>query len=416
MDAVPTEQATETDHAPDSRSGGTERTATSADPLTVVFFDGSAASYGGGSEMIVRLLTRIDTEAFDPVLLSQHRDELCRRLADAVSIEIVPYPGSLDQYDGKILDQPRYRTVGTGLRVLQYNLHARNVLGRADVLWCVNLRSLLTIGPYVATSSMPVIWNVGLGHPSEGVFRHLNGLGLRVADHVFIESEHQARRLFTEEQYAEHADGFRIFAKGIDTGRFAPGRSEPPLAGKHQTIGTAASLTPRKGVEYFVEAAIDLLDERDDLEFQIAGEPPHEADVEYGDRLRSRVEAAGHGDAIHFLGWVEEMPRFYDGLDAFVLPSRNEGVPGVVREALSMELPAVATDVGGTREVVRDGRTGLLIDPEAPEEIVEAVRSLVANPEAARAMASAGRELVERRFSVDAYVENYEAFLEEVGR
>ncbi|GAB3684707.1 glycosyltransferase [Salinarchaeum chitinilyticum] len=385
-----------------------------SDAITAVFFDGSPPSHGGGSEMVYRLLTRLDEHAVRPVLLAHSDDQLCQRLRGEVAVEVVPFRGSLDRYDGQILEQSTLRSVGTVARIGQFNVEARHALRDADVVWCMNLRSLLTIAPFALASPTPIVWNIGLGQPSEGLYRRLNGIGLRLADRVFIESERQARRLFTEEQYAQFADSFRIFPKGIDVERFTLDRSTPPLAEQPATIGTAASLTPRKGVEEFVEAAIALRAQRQDLRFLIAGEPPHEADREYAEALRERITESGNADAIELLGWVEDMPPFYDRLDAFVLPSHNEGVPGAVREALSMELPVVATDVGGTREVVRDGETGLLIEPADPEAIVGALRSILENPGAARAMATRGRALVEETYSVDAYVDRYEAFLQEV--
>lgn len=426
------------------RSAAEAATAAAAEPITVVFFDGSPPSYGGGSEMLARLLTRLDESRFEPLLLTQHRDRLCRRLDGEVQIEIASFPGSLDRYDGAILEQPLHRTVGTGLRLLQYNVRARRVLADADVVWCANLRSVLTVAPTTTASGTPVIWNVGLGQPSTGVYRYLNELGLGVADRVFLESEHQAQRLFTDGQYDAYADAFEIFPKGIDAERFAVDRPRPPLSGDAVTIGTAASITPRKGLEFLVEAAIRLLDEAGargaadaggsagpesdrrsvdadqrsvdaDLEFLIAGAPPHESDERYAEALRRRVAHAGY-DEITFLGWVQDVPAFYERLDAFVLPSRNEGVPGAVREAMASGLPVVVTDVGGTRTVVRDGETGLLIEPADAAALADAIRSLLANPEWARELATAGQALVRERFSVAAYVERYESFLREVAQ
>jgi glycosyltransferase involved in cell wall biosynthesis len=401
---------------------GEPGTAQTAEPLTLVFFDGSPDSYGGGSEMLVRLLTRLDESRFEPILLTQHRDRLYRRLDGEVRVEAVPFPGSLDRYDGAILEQSLPRTVGTGLRLLQYNVRARRVLADADVLWCANLRSVLTVAPSTVASGTPVIWNVGLGQPSTGVYRYLNELGLAVADRVFLESERQARRLFTDVQYEANADAFAVFPKGIDAERFAVDRPRPPLSGATARIGTAASITQRKGLEVLVEAAIRLLDEAEDspaavdLEFLVAGTPPHESDERYAEALQRRVAHAGYAEAITFLGWVEDAPGFYERLDAFVLPSRNEGVPGAVREAMASGLPVVATDVGGTRDVVRDGETGILIEPDDDAALADAVRSLLADPEWARGLGSAGRALVRERFPVTTYVDRYESFLEEVAR
>lgn len=398
-----------------TRTTPRERQPTTQSTVDVCFVQRASPSFGGGSQMLWRLLDGLDEDRFDVTLLSQFEDEVCRRAADTdhVSVEIVPYRGSLDAYDKRVLSQPPHRLVESGVRVLQFDLEARDALLSADVVWCDCLRSVLTIAPVATVSSAPVVWNIGLGYESTGLRRYLNEAALRVADRVFIESRQQAREVFTEGQYAAHRDAFVSFHKGIDTDEYAP--SGDRSRGDTLRVGTAALLTPRKGIEHFVDAAATIAARRDDVSFAVAGDTVRESDRSYRRALEQRVEDAGLADRFEFLGWVEDMPDYYDSLDVFVLPSSNEGIPGAVREAMATEVPTVATAVGGTPDVIDHGETGLLVEPEDADALAGAIERLLDDPGARDRLGRAGRERIVRRFSLEQYVQRYESLFAALG-
>src|SRR4029077_6144931 len=92
-----------------------------------------------------------------------------------------------------------------------------------------------------------------------------------------------------------------------------------------------------------------------------------------------------------FVGYQEEVARFYDASDALLLPSVNEGTPVSVIEALAAERPAVATRVGGTPDVIRDGVDGYLVDVGDADELADRLARLAADPDTRRQMGTAGR-------------------------
>lgn len=378
---------------------------------TVLFFHTASDSFGGGSKMLLRLLRSIDKDEFEPIVLSQYRDELCRRAEECgIHVEIVPFRGILDTYNRGLLSLSPWKMGKTGLRICQFNVEARQLLREVDIIWCKNLRAVLTLGPYALASNTPIIWNIGLGLESEGKMAYLNEIGLRLADVVFMEYNDQATQIFTDRQQSIYDDKFISFHKGIDVEAFSA--SEVPNPGENQTvIGTAAVLSKRKGIEYLIDSVAELHEDGRNVELRIAGEPSTVDDNEYKQRLENQVEERGIDDIVTFVGWVEDMPDFYDKLDVFVLPSFGEGIPGAVREALAMERPVVATDVGGTAKVVRNGETGLLIEPGNTQSITQALGTLIENPEYATEMGISGRELIGERYSKEHYVEQYETFL-----
>jgi glycosyltransferase involved in cell wall biosynthesis len=137
-------------------------------------------------------------------------------------------------------------------------------------------------------------------------------------------------------------------------------------------IGTAALLERRKGIDVLLEASARL-------------STPHRL-VVYGDGpLRAELESVAR-DLVaptEFPGFVSDVEEKIAELDVFVLPSRGENLPIAILEAMAAALPVVATRVGGVPEVVVDGETGLLVEPEDAAELAEAL-DRVASDEAFR--------------------------------
>jgi glycosyltransferase involved in cell wall biosynthesis len=128
------------------------------------------------------------------------------------------------------------------------------------------------------------------------------------------------------------------------------------------------------------------------------------ADVETGGAYRRELEAEaerlGVADRVVLAGYRPSVAAELAEVDALVLPSRIEGLPVVVLEAMAHAKPVVATPVGGTPELVEDGVTGVLVDDV--DGLAEALRRLAADPDEARRLGEAGRRRVEERFSEEA--------------
>jgi len=167
------------------------------------------------------------------------------------------------------------------------------------------------------------------------------------------------------------------------------------LLGRHlerPVIVTIGRLSPEKGHADLVEAVALLRDRGSVVTTVLVGDGPARA------ALEEKVKAAGLAERVHFPGYVTNTARILESSDLMVLPSHTEGLPNVALEALLMEVPVVATRVGGTPEVVIDGVTGQLVEPHAPAALASAIGAFAANQEPLRAMARAGRSRVESEF------------------
>ena len=95
-------------------------------------------------------------------------------------------------------------------------------------------------------------------------------------------------------------------------------------------------------------------------------------------------------------------------MDLFVSSSRFEGLPAVILESMASGTPVVATNTSGTVEIVRDGDTGLLVQPEDPDALANAVHTLLTSPASAQAMASNAERMVREEFSFEAAARRHE--------
>lgn len=164
---------------------------------------------------------------------------------------------------------------------------------------------------------------------------------------------------------------------------------EGPLA------GCMAALRPDKGVDVFVNAAPRVLDRVPEARFAVVGNGPARGELE---RL---ADALDLGDRLRFFDFTPPSARQLRSLDVYVLPSRTEAFPIGVLEAMACGVPQVATDVGGTREAVRDGESGVLCPPETPSRLADAMVRLLVDPHLRARMRHASLQRFERYFTLE---------------
>lgn len=126
------------------------------------------------------------------------------------------------------------------------------------------------------------------------------------------------------------------------------------------------------------------------------------------------VRELGVADRVRFLGVRADIPELLNASDIFVLPSRWEGNPMSVMEAMAAGLPVVATAVGGVPELVQDGTTGLLVPNEDTEALAQALQRLVDNPDLRATMGNHARRVAQKRFDARVMTRAYEALYESI--
>ena len=128
--------------------------------------------------------------------------------------------------------------------------------------------------------------------------------------------------------------------------------------------------------------------------------------------LRPKLEALaanlGISRAVIWTGFRQDIPRLLAAMDIYVQPSANEGLSRSMLEAMSSGKPVIVTDVGGAKEVVSNGRTGILIAPGSASAIATAIVGLLDHPDKRSAFAQAGQSRVFEEFGVQRMVDAYQ--------
>ena len=198
-----------------------------------------------------------------------------------------------------------------------------------------------------------------------------------------------------------------VIPNGVDVARFGrPGAAaaELELQPGVPVVGSVGCLAPRKDYGTLLEALALLRERGLEPQLVLVGDGIERA------RLEEQARTLGIAGRVRFLGERPDVERLLPLMDVFVLSSREEGIPNALLEAMAAGRPAVATAVGGTPEVLEDGRTGWLVPPRDPRALADALaEALEARDEAARRGAAARRETIEHR-SIDAMVRHHEAF------
>ena len=161
-------------------------------------------------------------------------------------------------------------------------------------------------------------------------------------------------------------------------------------------------ISRRKGQDVFLAAAARLVERIPEVQFHVLGERwsrKPEA-VEIDQALRRAATAGPLSGRLTLAGWVEDVRERMAGAALLLHTARQEPLGRVLLEAGACGLPVVASDVGGTREIVKDGVTGLLIPPDDPAAAAAACAALLEDADAARAMGEAARERMAQRFPV----------------
>ncbi len=199
-----------------------------------------------------------------------------------------------------------------------------------------------------------------------------------------------------------------VVPNAVDLHRYRPEVDGRPARERHgippgeSVVLAVGRMVPHKGMENLIEAAVHVPYAR----FLLVGGGPEL------DSLRRFAARLGVADRVAFAGQVpgEILPAYFAACDVFALPSvsRLEAFGIVALEAMATGKPVVVSDIPGVREVITDGTEGLLADPVNPEDLALKLRTLLADDRKRAVMGRAGREAVERSYSIEGVVDRIE--------
>jgi glycosyltransferase involved in cell wall biosynthesis len=189
-----------------------------------------------------------------------------------------------------------------------------------------------------------------------------------------------------------------VVRNGIDCDRFSGSR--PRVFEGSPLIGAVGRFSGEKGHRYLIEAMALLAPRLPGARLVLVGYGALEGD------LKSRAAGLGVDGRVTFAG-ERDSAELLGGFDLFIQPSLYESQGLAILEAMAAGVPVIASDVGGVRDAVTDGRTGVLIPPADPRSLADAILRLAADPELSGRLAAAAARDVRERFSLAAMIESY---------
>jgi glycosyltransferase involved in cell wall biosynthesis len=189
---------------------------------------------------------------------------------------------------------------------------------------------------------------------SNPVNNFISTLTIYASERLIIES-----KKVLNEWAGDHAEKALIGATYVDQSRF---EVEMPFSDRGKVVGYLGVLNERKGIAELMESVTSICQSESAPQFKIGGSGPL-SDLVTG--------IATESDTVDYLGYVadDELVKFYNSLELFVLPTESEGLPNVALEAMACGTPVLATAVGGLPDLINDGENGFLMEDNAPDTI-----------------------------------------------
>ena len=347
---------------------------------------------GGSQTHLLQVLRLLDRNQFEPML--------CCLSGEGALLETARETGATVVGVGLgRLKSPS--AAGAVLRLTRFMRRARidivhNYLLRANVAGTLAAR--LARVPLVLTSKRGC-------HEMRGLELAAVRLSNRLADCVTANAE--AVRRYVHDNEGCPLEKMVVIPSGIDTDRFAPlapadYKARLGVAPDRRVVGIVTRMRVRKGVEEFLRAMGMVREQMPEACAVVVGE------VDLDASLRALVQELRLDGHLHLLGRRSDMADVLSAFDLFVLSSHDEGMSNAILEAMAMQRPVVATDVGGTNEVVQDGRTGVLVPAKDPAALAQGILRVLRAPQEGAAMGERGRAIAIERFSARAMVRQME--------
>ncbi len=360
-----------------------------------VMFAFTSMPVGGAETLVSNLISRMDPSRFAPQIC-------CLKELGPLGEELAAkFPST----SGVLASKYDLRVVPRLVRHMQGHIDALVTVGAGDKMFWGRIAARFAGVPVVLSALHSTGWPDGLGR--------LNRLLTAWTDAFIAVAPDHGRYLIEQEKLPR--EKVRVIPNGVDTDRFqfapaAPSamRRELGIPAAAPLCGIIAALRPEKDHGMFLDVARQVREQLPEAHFLVVGDGPQAPEI------KSSTVQCGIADHVHFLGTRADIPRILSALNVFVLTSKNEANPVSILEALSVQVPVVATNVGSVPSTVKNGITGFLVEPGDATSMAEHVIKLMHDAPLARALGEAGRQEVVAHWSLDRMVRGYEQLIMEI--
>lgn len=362
----------------------------------IILWEG-LSSIAGGQRMILNIL---------PSLKEKYEFEA-----------IVPTRGPLSLSLSELNIPVYFISVGT------YHLGQKNII---DILKFIFLTPLILFKALKVTknanliyanSSRIFIWStiigILLGKP---VIWHLHNLFTDKKTKFLVEIFGQSKTVkkiiavskSAKNQFPKLKNKIVVIYNGVDVSKFQPLFSQRDLEQKY--IGIIANLVPQKGHKTLIKA-LNLIKEKTSFKLLIVGEPRNNTQW-YKKELKNLVNKLRLNKSVEFLGYRQDIPEILNRIDVLIVPSSSfEACPMVILEAFACGVPVIGSNLGGTPELIKEGKTGFVFKANDEKDLSEKILLILNNQELQKEMKKNCRKIAEKKFNLKIAVEKIKGVL-----
>ncbi|MPZ14499.1 MAG: glycosyltransferase [Chloroflexi bacterium] len=370
---------------------------------TTILFPVNLLGHAGAEQQLLALVRGLDKRRYRPIVAPLYHggfgNETFRCVAGAEVVDL----NRTGKFDFSVLGRMASLLRSRRVDIIQPFLTPATFFGLLPAL-------LVNTPIRIATERCGVRLVRGVGNR---LYQRLEDELTRYAD-AAVANSHAGRDLLIHRGI--NAEKTHVIYNGLNRERLRVDRSSVaehrarlgvPESGA--VVGILAALTAAKGHDTFLRAAAALSSRRTDVRYAVIGWGP----------LRTSLEELavqlGLADKVIFFGYQMQVADYLAACDVIVSSSRdNEGCSNSILETMALNVPVVATDVGGTCELVEDRVTGYVVPVDDHEGIGAAIEDILTKPGEARAIADRARTMVDTRFSLQGMVKQYEMLYDEL--
>lgn len=342
---------------------------------------------GGCERDVTKIATRLDRSKFSPHVGCFRPEGIRRSELEESQVPVVSFPVT------------SFRSPSMLKGALAFGRYLKQ--HRIQLIHSYDVPLTLFAAPWGRVYRTPSIITSQLSYRSlvPPVYRQLLRATDRLADRIVVNCKAMWRHMTDDEGVPQSK--LYLCYNGVDTQLFYPKQEErpPSLAGASLVIGCLAALRPEKRIDLLLEAFARVQPLAPGAKLLVVGSGSESS------RLQQRAEQLGIMKDCVFQPAQSDVAPWLRAMDIFVLPSSSEAFSNALLEAMACGCCPVGSNVGGTPELIEDGKRGLLFQSGNPLDLANKLALLIRQPELRRTLASTAASFAHLQFSIDIAVE-----------
>lgn len=380
----------------------------------ILFLESRFNSYYGAQKSMVKLIKSLDCDKFEAVVVTTDDGMLSNSLSkENIPFDILRIGKESNVFGGKVLKYSVLKKMTVGFQILVYNMKLIKYIRKnnVDIMYVNDLRALIYSILSTKLLRKKNVWYIR----SDISNSLLTNIGLRLSDNIITIANGVLRHIPKpvidnyDEKITKIYTGFSFNKKETSDKNIAKQKLKLPK--DKVIVGYLGSINERKGLDFLIHSLKELQIDNDNTKLLVVGDtsPGYESQWESLKNISRE-----NGDFLIHLPYSNEIEKVYNAIDIFVLPSRSEGLPRVVIEAMSYNVPVIVTDVGGTKEIVDNNIDGLVIEKDNEVELINALKILISDQKKRLEFGAMGFKKVNNKFCDQEFVEKVNNYFQKI--